>query len=196
MVRYKRRFFDFRYVGRERRRPLIMACILFWSILSYYFISRYVCQATEVVGASMAPTLSDGDMAVINRWIYRFTSPRPGEIIAVRVPGYDDLSVKRIIAGPRDTICLQHGKVFVNGGEIEEPYLRPGTMTWSGALTTNVYEIAPECYFVLGDNRPVSADSRYFGAVRTDWVIGRLSAGGRPEDQPGMRVSAGSTSPR
>jgi len=160
----------------EKRRSLILACLLFWSVISYRVISQYVVQATEIVGPSMAPTLADGERFIIQRWLYLLRKPRRGEIVAVRAPFPDDLSVKRIIGLPGERVRVRHGRVYVNDRELGEPYLAPHIVTLPGLLTTNTYEVAPDCYFVLGDNREVSEDSRFFGAVPREQILGRIAA--------------------
>ena len=174
----RRKFFDVRYRKQERRRHLVLACLLFWSVISYLGISRFLLQSTEIVGPSMLPTLEPGDRLVINRWIYQVQKPQCGDVVAVQLPQYEDLSVKRVIALPHDRVQLVHGRVYVNDREIDEPYLPNGVSTHAGYLSTNVHVVADNCYFLLGDNRDVSTDSRTFGAVPRDRVVGRLLTGG------------------
>ena len=171
----RRRFFDPKYC-RERRRTYILACLVFWSILSYLGITHYVLQATQVVGTSMEPTLYDGDRLVINRLIYRLRDPRPGEVVAVVFPDEDAPAVKRIVAVPRDRVQIADDRVVVNGKPLDEPYVPAGNATTRGALSTAAYEVAANSYFVLGDNREASMDSRYLGAVTRDRIIGRIKA--------------------
>lgn len=177
-----RRFFDFRYVHQERRKANILACILFWSVLCYLLISRFVIMAMEVRGSSMAPTLRHGDLCIVDRFVYRFREPRRGEVVAFRVPGLNDLSVKRIVALPGETIRFdQH----LHAHDVSEPYLSPWTLTAAGAMSNAEQVVQSGCYFVLGDNRTASLDSRVFGPVRRDWIVGRVVLNGiRPLQQP------------
>lgn len=149
--------------------------MLFWSVLSYLLVSRCVFGVAEVEGTSMEPTLNDGGRFFINRLVYRFRDPRPGEIVALRLPGEDDLSVKRVIALPRDTVQILDGKVRVNGMAVAEPYLAPGTVTQGGALDHNAFVVDEGCFFVLGDNRGGSADSRRFGGIKRSWIDGKVA---------------------
>jgi signal peptidase I len=149
--------------------------MLFWSLLSYLFFSHWVFGLAEVEGVSMEPTLHDGGRFFINRFIYRFRDPRPGEIVALRFPGEKDLSVKRVIALPRDTVQIRDGKVRVNGMATAEPYLAPGTVTDGGGLGHNAYVVDEGCFFVLGDNRAWSADSRRFGGIKRSWIDGKVA---------------------
>jgi signal peptidase I len=169
----KRRLFDFRSEPRERR-ALILACMLFWSVISYLLISRFALETGEVVGESMVPTLNDGEHFLINRWIFRFRDPRAGDIVALRMPDDEDLTVKRIIALPRDLVQIKNGFVFVNGKKLSEPYVPTNIQTVGEQLSDKVFKVEDNCYFVLGDNRPKSEDSRMFGAVPQDWLVGRV----------------------
>jgi signal peptidase I len=180
----RRKVFDRKFFP-ERRRGMILACILFWSIISFFGISRYVIQSAEVLGESMQPTMFDGDRFMVLRTAYLFRDPRPGEIIAVVTPGDSTPSVKRVIALPGDLVRIGGGHVFVNDVKLYEPYLAFGTYTQAEALGPQTRIVSRDCFFVLGDNREVSADSRMFGAFRREHVLGRILP------QPGPDVDEG-----
>ncbi|MEI6166483.1 MAG: signal peptidase I [bacterium] len=168
-----RRLFDYRAVPREKR-TLILASMLFGSVLSYFLLVRYVIMIGEVEGTSMLPALHDGERHLINRMVYRFRDPQPDEIVEINMPGSGDFSVKRIIASPGDVVQIKDGHVIVNGKVRVEPYLPKGMTTEGKSLGTNAFRVSDNAYFVLGDNRPISADSRTFGAVGRDQLVGRL----------------------
>jgi signal peptidase I len=172
---HKRKFFDPRYHAQEKRMASVAACIIFWSVLSYGVISRHVVGSAEVIGDSMRPSLADGDRVILNRLVYQLEPPRRGDVVAVDVPGYDGMSVKRVIALPGETVQIRDNMVFVNGSPLNEPYLAGRVHTHPGALTSDVYRVDASCYFVLGDNREDSVDSRRFGAVRREWIYGRVA---------------------
>lgn len=172
----RRRLFDFRPFSREQRL-VILALMVFGSVLAYLGISRLVFRPGEVVGDSMTPTLHDGEQYFINLLVYRLRAPEPGDIVALRLPGEETLSVKRVVALPGDVVQIKDGAVFVNGRRLAEDYLPPRTMTDGGALGAAPYRVAEGCYFVLGDNRTHSADSRSFGAVERRALVGRVGAG-------------------
>jgi signal peptidase I len=153
---------------------MILACVFFWSILSYVFFSRYVIRATEVEGVSMAPTLYSGDRLLLERFAFRHVWPDRGEIVAIQMPYDEGMIVKRVVARPGEQVQILDGKVWINGGLLPEPYLPPGVATGLGMLTTNAYVVGRGCFFVLGDNREQSLDSRYFGAVNGEWIVGRV----------------------
>jgi len=169
----KRYLFDYRSVPHEKR-TLILAAMLFGSILSYFLITRFILTVGEVEGDSMLPTLRNGERYLINRMIYQFRDPVPGDIVEIHLKALDDFSVKRIMASPGDVVQFKGGRVYVNGKIHPEPYLTEGVMTDGKALGVNVFKVADNAYFVMGDNRSVSVDSRVFGAVQRQQLVGRL----------------------
>ncbi len=174
MGKYKRKFFDARYVPNERRRNLILGCILFWSILAAAAIRQWGFGAIEVKGESMRPTLYSGERFIVHRWIYFYRSPQRDEIVVIRSPQDGVLSVKRVIGLPGETVEITGGAVRIGGKPLEEPYLAAGTLTRPEAQRGNVWSLAPDQYFVLGDNRPASEDSRFFGALRRTDILGKV----------------------
>ena len=169
-----RRLFDYRKVPREARTR-ILAWMVAGSVLSYLVCSRFLIGMGQVDGVSMWPTLEDGERLIINRAIYRLRDPLPGEVVAFRLPGEDELVVKRVIALPGDLVRIRGGHVVVNGRVLAEPYLPVGVVTLSRAMHDRSFRIADGCYFVLGDNRAASDDSRLFGAVSRERLVGRVS---------------------
>jgi signal peptidase I len=148
--------------------------MFFWSILSYLFVSNFILEATEVIGSSMEPTLWEGDRFIINRLVYRFREPRRGEIVAIRFPGDSDVSVKRIVGLPEESVLIREGHVYVDNRQLAEDYLAVRTYTLPERMPTNRYLVATDAYFVMGDNRRVSYDSRYTGAVPKSLILGRI----------------------
>lgn len=171
----KRKFFDPRYVHVERRQSLILACILFWSILSFLFIRFFFLATVVVKGDSMIPTLRDGETYVIHRWVYFVKEPQREEIVVIRHPAETTLDVKRIVALPNESIRIRNGSVYVNGERLKEAYLPSDVLTSPFGLGSDEYLINDEHYFVLGDNRRDSHDSRFFGAVSKEDILGRVN---------------------
>ena len=178
-----RRLFDYRAVPRQKR-TYILAAMLFGSVLGYLAISSLVMRAGIVEGNSMAPALLDGQRFIINRIIYRLRDPEPGDVVAIRLPNEEDFSVKRIVALPGDVIQIKDGNVHVNGKRLPEPYLPAGITTEGRKLGDAGYAVADDCYFVLGDNRAVSVDSRVFGAVNRTCLVGRVGENSRRNTLP------------
>jgi signal peptidase I len=132
-------------------------------------INLFLAQATQVQGQSMEPNLYTAQRLVVEKVTYRFHGPRRGDIVVIDLPDAGpDLLIKRVIALPGETISTKSGQVLINGEPLEEPYVvSPGGRD----LTEQI--IPPLHVFVMGDNRRFSNDSRNFGPVPIDRVIGR-----------------------
>jgi signal peptidase I len=157
---------------------LRQVCLWVWvsllSLLSYYLISRYVITAVEVRGRSMLPTLEDGQRYFLNRFIYLLRQPLRGDLVVIQDPGHSDRAVKRIIGLPGDLVHIHDGSVYINGQRLAEPYLAAGTRTEPGQGQSGPIRLAPEMYFVLGDNRACSEDSRHYGPIHRERIIGLI----------------------
>jgi signal peptidase I len=163
-----------RYAGDYRQSSLIV-CIILWSVLSYFLISNYVLMAVEVKGISMSPTLLDGQRYMLYRCPFLWRAPRKGEIVVIEDPQDHGLSVKRIVGLPTDWIEVRQDGVYVNKTRLAEPYLTSAAAHASGERPVNLTRLGGEEYFVLGDNREVSADSRIYGPVPRQNILGLLS---------------------
>jgi len=170
--RRRRALFDWRYVPVESRRSYRMACILFWSILMYGIIHRYALSLAIVTDRSMLPTMADGNHFLVNRYVYHFRRPARGEIVVVRAPGDETRYVKRVVALGGEELRIHAGRVYVNGRRLSEPYALGWTFPEFGPVV-----LAPERYFVMGDNREESFDSRQFGAVAREAIEGKIEPG-------------------
>jgi signal peptidase I len=130
--------------------------------------------SVQIVGISMMPTLQDGDKRILNRWPLCYRHPRPGDLVVLKDPQYHDFVVKRVIGGPRDIVLVEGGAVYVNGKKLAEPYLFPNAHTYCRGLAPTVFALGRNEYFVLGDNRENSEDSRTYGAIPRSQIMGLI----------------------
>lgn len=143
--------------------------------LSYLLITRFVIQAVQVEGPSMYPTLTDSGRYWLERFAYVAHDPQRNDIIALRDPRDGTLEVKRIIATAGESVYLKNGRVYVNGKLLEEPYLLAGTPTYAYEKNENEFIcLGDGQFFVMGDNRKNSTDSRTFGPVPRQNILGKV----------------------
>ena len=162
---------QFQTSGEERRPPrkksggaLEYLFILLVSFaLVFGFVRPFVMEAYWIPSGSMIPTLEIGDRVLVNKFIYRFTEPKRGDIIVFRsVDNPDEDLIKRVVGLPGDTVAVRRGHLFLNGKRQKEPYLNKKLPDRSYYAKTKV----PKGHvFVMGDNRGNSADSRVFGPL-------------------------------
>lgn len=152
----------------------IQTLVVFGAVFALIYL--FVAQFHKVSGNSMIPTFESGDYLITEKISYKLGGPKHGDIIVLKNPRNESQDfIKRIIAIPGDTIKIERNSVFVNGGVISEIYLSAGTPTHSGAFLTEGVTIkaGPNQYFVLGDNRNHSSDSREWGSVSKEEIVGK-----------------------
>ncbi|HXC75668.1 MAG TPA: signal peptidase I [Candidatus Acidoferrum sp.] len=152
---------------RELVEVIVLAVILYFGI-------SFAVQAVHVEGLSMFATLDNNDYLIANKIDYRLHAPQRGDIIILRPPTDNSTDfIKRIIALPGERLLISQGIVYINGHKLDEPYL-PEEWTqldnWGGP---DGVIVPPNDYFVMGDNRNRSQDSRIFGFINRDAIDGR-----------------------
>jgi signal peptidase I len=132
-------------------------------------INIFLAQATQVLGQSMEPNLHSSQRVVIEKVTYRFFhGPRRGDIVVIRLEDQEDLLIKRVMGLPGETIEVRDGEVYIEGERLDEPWtVRPGRDHHRPQA------VPPLHVFVMGDNRGASNDSRNFGPVPIDQIMGR-----------------------
>jgi signal peptidase I len=160
-----------------RRTVLEWAAVILGGIVIALVVEAFLVQAFWIPSPSMVPTLEVGDRVLVNKLAYKLHDVHRGDVVVFTRPpaarnGSDseikDL-IKRVVAVGGDTIEGRDGRVYVNGELIDEPYLEPGTRT----ETLPPMTIPEGQVFVMGDNRENSEDSRYFGPIDEDTIVGR-----------------------
>jgi signal peptidase I len=136
-------------------------------------VLAFFMRTPQVSGLSMAPHIASGEIVLINTMAYRLRPPARGDIIAFHHDGpTPETFIKRVIGLPGDRIEIRRGTVFVNGTQLNEPYVQfPDNHTYAEVT------VPPASLYVLGDNRADSEDSRAFGFVPQNQVMGRAIAG-------------------
>ncbi len=135
------------------------------------FIIVFLYQPVKVEGTSMAPLLSDQERIFINKYLYRFEPIHRGDVVVFWYPLDRSMSfIKRVTGLPGDTIDIRAGELYVNGKNVPEPYVPPRYFDDSnyGPIT-----VPPDEYFVMGDHRDSSNDSRIFGPVPRKFIYGK-----------------------
>ncbi len=174
----------------QRTRKVIVEWVLLigGALIIAFLIKTFLFQAFYIPSESMTPTLQVGDRVLVNKLSYRLHDVNRGDVVVFEAPddpntdGVKDL-VKRVIGLPGETVELRDGHVFVDGSQLDEPYLA------KGEVTRPTQDFAEKCeppasdttcvvpagsLLVLGDNRDQSKDGRVFGPIRESDIIGRV----------------------
>lgn len=151
-----------------------IATFLVLAVVIVLPIRLFVAQPFVVEGESMSPTFDSGDYLVVDELSYRFTKPGRGDVIVFRFPGNESIFyIKRIVGLPGETVSIDRGRVSVTHEdgtvlELDEPYVIAEDATYTARTI-----VGPGEYFVMGDNRPRSSDSRVWGLLPEREIMGR-----------------------
>jgi signal peptidase I len=165
------------HAGWGRLIKQVLACVVLAGLAygCFQLSQRYVLQSVQVAGPSMSPTLPDSNRYLLNRLVYLFREPKPEDIVVLQDPEDKGYAIKRIVAKPGDSVYVNAGQIFVNGKLLKEPYLSPDTKTYaSPKYSAQFWICGAHQYFVLGDNRNNSTDSRIYGAVPQQNILGMV----------------------
>jgi signal peptidase I len=148
-------------------------------------IQAFLVKPYRIPSASMEDTLLIGDRVLVDRISWRFSQPERGDIVVFHSPIVGPVLIKRIIGLPNDEISLSGGFVYINGRRLDEPYVRrvggrqEVSEPFSNGLPWSLqepYRVPPGSYFVMGDNRTDSGDSRDFGPIKREQFVGHAFA--------------------
>lgn len=148
----------------------------------FLVVYLFFMQPHQVNGQSMEPTMMSGEYVLTDKVSYQTGMPRRGDVVVFHAPeaagcaaGTGCDFIKRVMALPGDTIMIKDESIYVNGEQVQEPYLPPDFTTPAGAFTRGEREIllGEDEYFMVGDNRSYSSDSRAWGPVSKSAIVGR-----------------------
>lgn len=142
------------------------------AIIIALLITRFVITHTVIPTGSMIPTIGIDDHLIINRVPFYFTDPKPGEIVIFH---QEKELIKRVIAVPGDILDMRDGDVYINDERLDEPYLNEQNSTYPFFMEDIEFplEMPEDMYFLMGDNRNNSEDSRYFGMVNRKQIYAK-----------------------
>lgn len=175
----------FRRLDRARGFPTLAVWVrdLIISLAISAFIIIFLYQPVKVEGTSMLPGLDDQERIFINKFVYRLEPIERGDIVVFRYPR--DLSksyIKRVIGMAGDHVRIDNGAVYVNGRRIMEPYV---PILYADLRSYPEIVVPQHSYFLLGDHRTMSDDSRDFGPVSEEFIYGKAVFGYWPIDRVG-----------
>lgn len=155
---------EFLSMAREIVETIVLSLIIF-------LVIRQGIQNYRIESHSMEPNFFDGQYVLVNKLAYKLGEPQRGDVVVFHNPNNPDEDyIKRIIGLPGDTVSFDGGIAYVNGQPLDEPYVNPPTNGGFGAGPTVVED---NHIFVMGDNRPNSRDSRVFGELSEDLMVGK-----------------------
>ncbi len=158
-----------RDAGRTILREIVETIALF---LVVFIVSRLTIGNYAILGQSMEPNYHENQRLLVDKVSPLLFGYNRGDVVIVRSPIQDIELIKRLIGKPGDVVELRDNQVYVNGMLLDEPYLPPNAQ--SGLyFDTNRWTLGEDQYFIMGDNRSFSQDSRAFGPVPADHIIGR-----------------------
>ncbi len=163
-------------VTKRSLRSIVGEFVLYFILFfaCFYIIPEYVMQRTIVDGSSMTKTLQDQDNLLVNKLEYRISDPERYDIVVFYPYGREEEEyyVKRIYGLPGETIQIVDGSIYVNGNVIKDNFVK--NTTKDPGLAEDPIQLAEDEYFVLGDNRQGSSDSRDFGPVKRENIAGHV----------------------
>jgi signal peptidase I len=154
-------------VGAVLIREIIQ--VLFPALVMALTIHLFLAQATIVYGRSMEPSLFERQRLIIDKLTYYFRAPHRNDIVVIKRPDMDELLVKRIVGLPTEKVEIRNGYVYINDERLPEPFPHD-----QYPQNIPAHTLGPVEYFVLGDNRGNSNDSRSFGPILREDIMGRV----------------------
>ena len=174
----------------SKKKPFIMIKLL-RSVINFFFdfletivvalsvfvvVYLFIIQPHEVKGSSMEPSFQNNEYIITDKLSYRFGNPQRGDVVIFKAPINPDVDyIKRIIGLPGEKVKISQSKVYIDDKLLDEPYLEEITPLFPGGFVQEgiTIDIPIDHYFVMGDNRPHSSDSREFGPIPRKSIVGK-----------------------
>ncbi len=154
------------------------------SVVVSFFIITFLYQPVKVEGTSMAPQLHDQDRLFINKFAYNFEKIERDDVVVFYYPRDPQKSyIKRVIGLPGDSVRIVDGQLYVNGTAVEEPYV---PARYRDVRSMDEFKVPAGEYFVMGDHRSISSDSRDFGPVARNLIYGKAAFVYWPREEMGV----------
>jgi signal peptidase I len=154
-------------IGRRPKRTLVRIMVL---VVLCLVVRAFILLPVHVEGISMLPTYRDGSIHLVNRLAYLFHAPQRGDVVAIRLlAGEHVMYLKRIVGLPGETVSFHKGQLYINGEPMDEPYVK-----LRGNWESQVWQLGPGQYFVVGDNRDNWFAGHEKGRQTRDFIVGRL----------------------
>src|SRR5271163_4888294 len=176
--------------AEEQEIPAVAGRLRVWlrdlliSVVVSFFIITFLYQPVKVEGTSMAPQLHDQDRLFVNKFAYNFEKIERDDVVVFYYPRDTQKSyIKRVIGLPGDTVRITDGRVFVNGTPIAEPYVPE---RYEDVRSMDALHVPEGEYFVMGDHRSISSDSRDFGPVARNLIYGKAAFVYWPREEMGV----------
>ena len=166
----------------KRQRLIEYAAVIIGAVVLAFAVQAYVVKPYRIPSLSMAATLRPADRVLVNRVVYHLRAPHRGDVVVIDSQAVGRVLIKRIIGLPGETISLSGGHVFIDGRRLYEPYVRrvdgrpepttPFEDVEAGWSLQRPYVVPQGHYFLMGDNRSISDDSRDWGPAASSEIIG------------------------
>lgn len=152
--------------------------VIVFAVGIFFFVYLLIMRPHKIKGQSMMPNFPDGEYLLTEKVTYYLNPPARGDVVVLAPPpsvSTTDEFIKRIIGLPGETVMVKNGKVYINDKILKEPYLADTLFTTDGSFLTDSreYKVPDGQYFVMGDNRANSSDSRYWGPITKSEITGR-----------------------
>lgn len=150
--------------------------VIVFAVGIFFFVYLLIMRPHKIDGQSMMPNFPHAEYLLTERVSYYLHGPERGDVVVFTPPVTDlDEYIKRVIALPGETVMIKEGRVFIDGKVLDEPYIADEVITNGGTFLVEgqTYKVPDGEYFVMGDNRPNSSDSRYWGPISKKVISGR-----------------------